>query len=189
MYPWCLLVSSHPHLIISLCSCTPGACWYPCILISSYPLVHILWVLLNILVSSHPHILKFMYSECLLVSSHRYILMSLVSCTMGVCWYPCILTSSYPSCTPGACCYPHTLISLGSCAPGTCWYPCILTFSYPQCSFLFRKLESDKNNGCNEKIMAFMETTNCSNNFLTNWYTYSENWLHRVKSLQMLLLL
>ena len=74
MYSRCLLVSSHPHILISLGSC----------------------VLVCNLVSSHPLILRFTYPVCLLVSSHSYILISLGSCTLGACWYPRILTSSYP---------------------------------------------------------------------------------------------
>ena len=56
------LQSSQPHILISLCSCTPGACWFPRILTSSYPYVHVLWVLVGILASTHPHMLKF---QCL----------------------------------------------------------------------------------------------------------------------------
>ena len=61
MYSGCLQ-SSQPHILISLCSCTPGACWFPRILTSSYPYVHVLWVLVGILASTHPHMLKF---QCL----------------------------------------------------------------------------------------------------------------------------
>ena len=76
MHSGCLLVSSHPYILISLGSCTP--------------------VLVGILVSSHPHILRFMYPGCLLVFSYPPILIPLGSCTPGACWYPRILTSSYP---------------------------------------------------------------------------------------------
>ena len=68
-----LLASSHPHILISL-----G-----------------LYVLACNLVSSHPLILRFMYSVCLLLFLHPYILISLGLCTLGACWYPRILTSSY----------------------------------------------------------------------------------------------
>ena len=95
MYSGCLQ-SSQPHIVISLGSCTPIACWYPHILISlgpctpgacgypsilislgsctpdtrwfsriltsSYPYVHVLWVLVGILASTHPHMLRF---QCL----------------------------------------------------------------------------------------------------------------------------
>ena len=96
MYFVCLLVSSHPHILISLGSCTLGACWYSRILTSSCPYVHVLRVLVGILAFSHPHILRLMYSGCLLLSSHPHILISLRSCALGACWYPRILTSSYP---------------------------------------------------------------------------------------------
>ena len=56
MYSGCLLVSSHPHILISLRSCILGACWYLRILTSSYPYVHVLWVLASILASSHPQV-------------------------------------------------------------------------------------------------------------------------------------
>ena len=84
-----LLVSSHPHILISLglcmlaCdlvsiflslgSCTLCACCYPRILISSYPQIHVLCVLVGILASSHPHTLRFMQSGFLLVPSHLHI--------------------------------------------------------------------------------------------------------------------
>ena len=63
MYYGCLLVSSHPHILMSLVSCTPGACWYPRIFTSSYPQVHVLHVLVDNLASSHPHIAN--VSSCL----------------------------------------------------------------------------------------------------------------------------
>ena len=56
MYPGCLLVSLHRH-----------------ILISSYPQVHVPLVLIGILASSHPHSLRFMQSGFLLVPSHPHI--------------------------------------------------------------------------------------------------------------------
>ena len=74
MYSRYLLVSLHPHILISL-----GLRMLSCNLVSSHPLV-----------------LTFMYSVCLLLSAHPYILISLGSCTLGACWYPRILTSSYP---------------------------------------------------------------------------------------------
>ena len=113
MYSVYLLVSSHYHILISLGSCTLGACWYPRIITSSYPQVHVLWVLVGIPASSHPHILRFIVSGCFLVSLDPYILISLTSCTPGACWYPGIFTS------------------LGSCTPGACQYPRFLTPSYP----------------------------------------------------------
>ena len=79
-----LLLSSHPHILISLCLCVLACilaslhphvfrficpCFYSCIIISSGSCV-----LICILASSHPHILRFMCA----------------------CWYPRIFTSSYP---------------------------------------------------------------------------------------------
>ena len=103
-----VLVSSHSYILISSGSCAlvciPGfSCpqVYVCLLITLYP--HILvslgsctHMLVGILAFLHPHLLRFMYSRCLLVSSHPHILISLGSCTLGACWYPRILTSSYP---------------------------------------------------------------------------------------------
>ena len=106
MYSVRLLVSSHPHILISLCSCTPGAFWYPCILTFSYPQVRV----------------------CLHVTLYPHILLSLGSCTLCACWYPHILISLC-SCTPGAGWYPRILISLGLCTPSACWYPRILIYS------------------------------------------------------------
>ena len=91
----CLLVTSHPHIILSSGSCIWCACWYPHILTSSYPYVCVLRLLVGTLTSSHPHILMFVYSVCLLVSSQPHILIFLGSYTPGACWYPCILISSY----------------------------------------------------------------------------------------------
>ena len=108
MYSVYLLVSSHYHILISLGSCTLGACWYPRILTSSYSQVHCLRVLLGIPGSLYSHILNFMHSGCLLVSRHLYILRFMNS--------GCLLVSSLP----------HTLISLHSCTLGACWYPDIL---------------------------------------------------------------
>ena len=88
MYSGCLLVSSHPHILISLGSSTLSACWYSCILTSSYPYVHVLWVFVNILASSHPHILRFMYFGYLLVSSHSH--------TLRFMYCRCLLISSHP---------------------------------------------------------------------------------------------
>ena len=95
MYLVCLLVSSHPHILISLGLCTMSACWYSHVRTSSYPYVHVLQVLVGTLTSSHPHILMFVYSVCLLVSSQPHILIFLGSYTPGACWYPCIFISSY----------------------------------------------------------------------------------------------
>ena len=111
-----LFISSHPHILRFLCTCL-----YPCILASLYPYVRVyllvsshphilrfmclhlhpcilissgLCVLACILVSSYPLILRLMYCGYVLVSSHPHILIG--SCTPGACWYPRILTSSYP---------------------------------------------------------------------------------------------
>ena len=152
-YMFDLFISSHPHILISL-----GSCSLTCIL-----------------ASSHPHILMFVF---FLVSSHPYVLISSDLCTLAASLHPHILRfvcaclsphilltlRSYTLC---ACWFTHIPISLGSCILGVCWYPRILTCSYPQCSHLFRKLESDKNNGFNEKETVFMETNNDSNKFVT----------------------
>ena len=53
IYSVCLMLSLHTHILLSLGSCTPGACWYPCILKSSYPYIHVLWVLVGIFAPSH----------------------------------------------------------------------------------------------------------------------------------------
>ena len=100
MYFVCLLVSSHRHILISVGSCTTGACWYPHTLTSSYISVvsgtpGACWYP-RILTSSYPY--RFMNYGCLVVSSHPHILISLVSFTPGACWYP----------------HSHILISLDS---------------------------------------------------------------------------
>ena len=82
----CILASLHPHILRFICSFS-----HPCILISLG-----LCVLACNLVSLHHLILRFTYSVCLLVSSYPYTLISLGSCILGACWYPRILTSSYP---------------------------------------------------------------------------------------------
>ena len=69
MYSGCLLVSLHPHIIIS-----SGSCVFTCIPAFSYSQVRV----------------------CLLVSSYPHIFLPLGSCTLGVYWYLRILTSSYP---------------------------------------------------------------------------------------------
>ena len=116
-----LLVSSHLYIFISSVSC--ALAYIPA---SSYPQVHI-WLLVN-LVSSHPPILRLMYSVYVLVSVHFHILISLSPCNLGACWcwYPRILTSSYPH-VPWfvfASSHPH-IFSFGY----TRWYPWILTSS------------------------------------------------------------
>ena len=58
----CLLVSSYPHILIFLRSCTLVDSWYPRILTSSYPYLHLLQVILGILIFSHLHILRFQCS-------------------------------------------------------------------------------------------------------------------------------
>ena len=77
-----LSLYSYILMLLYLGSRVLCAYWYPCIFTSSYPLVHILWVLVN---TSHPYILSFMYSGFLLVFLHTHILMSLGSCTLGAC--------------------------------------------------------------------------------------------------------
>ena len=84
-YSVCLLVSLHPHILISLGSCALGVSWYFLILTSSYLQVHVLWELVNILASSHPPILKFMYSGCLLVTSYPHLFIFLGSYSLGAC--------------------------------------------------------------------------------------------------------
>ena len=81
----CSLVTSYPHILLSLSSSILCACWYPCILTLRYRSCHVLRVLVDILASSHPHILMFMYSGCLSISSHLHILISSGSCTLGAC--------------------------------------------------------------------------------------------------------
>ena len=132
----CILSSSHPHNLIFACT---FLC--PRILTSWYCQVHV-----PLLGSLPPHILR------LLVTLYPHMLLSLGSCTLCACWYPRILTSSYPY--------------ICSCILDVCWYPRILTSSYPcvhvvwalaniltsshfhilrlQCLYLFGELESDK---------------------------------------------
>ena len=87
--PMCLLLTSYPHILLSLGSCTLCARWYPRILTSSYPYVHVLRVLVGILASWHPHyvhvlrllvgilgswhspIFTFMYSGCRKVAENK----------------------------------------------------------------------------------------------------------------------
>ena len=85
MHSVCLLLSSSPHILISLCSCMPACILHPYILISSgsyicpclHPCILITsgsCVLACTLASSHPHILRFICA----------------------CWYPRIFTFLYP---------------------------------------------------------------------------------------------
>ena len=106
-----LVISSHPHILISLGICTLACilasshpyifmfecpCLYRCILTSSilrfmcprlHPCIFIFLVscvLASNLLSSHPLILGLVYSMCLLVSSHPHLLISL-SCNVHTC--------------------------------------------------------------------------------------------------------
>ena len=145
-----LLVSSHPHFLMFVCTCL-----YPRILTSSY--LQVVWsleitymfdifdwlisshsqILISlgscafscILASSHPHILVCVY---LLVSSHPYILVSSgsypLSCILigsGSCALACILASSHPHMLRLMC--ASMLISSGQCVLDT--NNCILAFS------------------------------------------------------------
>ena len=65
-------------------------CLHPCILISLS-----FCVLAFNLLSSHPLIFRFMFSVCLLVPRIFTSSIPLGSCTLGACWYPRVLTSSY----------------------------------------------------------------------------------------------
>ena len=91
-------------------------------------------------------------SSDLLVTLYPHILLSLGSCTLCVCCYPCIFLSSYPqvhvlqdwyprvlrSSYPQVyvflfvTLYPHILLSLGSYTLCACCYISILMASYPQ---------------------------------------------------------
>ena len=127
----CILASLHPYILMFVCTCL-----YPRILTPSYSQVHVpspkslhprilrfVCAYACNLVSSHPLILRLMYSMCLLVSSHFHVLISLGSCTLGACWYPRILTSSYP--------YVYVLrVLVGILASS---HPYILTFIYSGC--------------------------------------------------------
>ena len=114
----CILASLYPHILRSMYS--------RYLLVSSHSRVLIslgLYVLACNLLSSHPLILRFMYSvysvySVYLVSSNSYILISLISCTLGACWYPRTLRLIYSR-------------SLGSCILEAYWYPRIFTSSYP----------------------------------------------------------
>ena len=124
---FCILASSHPYILMFVCTC-----FYPCILTFSY--LQVVWSLevtymfdiFDWLISWHPHIFRFL-------------------CT---CLYPRILTSPYPyicvyflvSSHPSSdCLHPFILIFSDSCSDChilkfmcACWYPRNLTFSYPQ---------------------------------------------------------
>ena len=99
-----LFISSHPHILMFVCTCL-----YPRILTSSYLQIH-----MPLLTSLQPHILRFVYAflypsiltsscphtqvyMCQLVSSHPCILISSGSCVLAL--YSCILTASYPHVT------------------------------------------------------------------------------------------
>ena len=94
-----LPVSSHPHILMLVCTCL-----YPRILTSSYLLVHmpslsslhphnlissVSHVLACIFASLHPHILRFI--SVWIVSLHPHILRFICACL-----YTCTPTSSYP---------------------------------------------------------------------------------------------
>ena len=137
-----LFISLHPLVLIFFCLCVLACVFvslHPCILRFMHPCLHPCMLISSgsdaltcNLVSSHPYIVKVMYFVC--------------------CWYPHILTSSYPQ--------VHVLwVILG-----------ILAFSHPhfqnfRCQKLFRKLESDKNNGCNEKKRALWKQIMYLSNF------------------------
>ena len=96
-----LLISLHPHILISLVSCV-----LTCILTSSHP-----YFLCSCELSCIPHLYNLIYS--------------------GSCAVACIPESSYPQVRVCllVTSHPHFLISLGSCTPGAFWYPRILTSS------------------------------------------------------------
>ena len=106
---WCLLVSSHSHILIA-----SGT-----------------YVLVGILASFHPRIL--IYSDscvfgCILASSHPYVIFP------GLYVFTCILPSSHP-CTVRfvrTCWYPCIVISSDSYV-----FPFVLASSYPQIHVCF----------------------------------------------------
>ena len=98
------LGSSHPYIFMPVCTY-----FYPCILTSSYPQVHI-----PSLASQH------LIFSGLLVTSYHHTLLSLGSCTLCACWYPSILTSSHP--------HIFTFMYSGCLLASS--YPHILTFMY-----------------------------------------------------------
>ena len=96
-----LLISSHPHILISSVSCVLA-----CTLTSSHPYILVFMCTCLYPTSLHTHILRFMCRRlhpCILLSSDSrvlacnlasHILISLDSCSPGAFWYPRILTSS-----------------------------------------------------------------------------------------------
>ena len=168
-----LLVSLHPHIFTSLCSCVPA-----CILASSYAQVHV-----PSLASLHPHILRLIcvslypriitssYPQvhvCLLVSLHPKILVSSGSCVLV-----CIFTSL------------HRHILRFMCA---CLYPCILTSSYFQvhewflvylhhhmlvASGLCANILSIQMNNCILASLSSLVLGNCAGQFVNNLQIFS----------------
>ena len=114
----CILVSLHSHILRVMCPnlhpcifMSSGLYVLPYSIVSSHPLILRLMYSVCLLVSSHPYILISSGScaltcihaslcpqvcMCFLTASYPHILLSLGSCTPGACWYPRILTSSYP---------------------------------------------------------------------------------------------
>ena len=114
-------------------------CLYPRILISS-----VSCVLACTLTPSHPYILVFMCTCLYPTSLHTHILRFMCRRL-----HPCILLSSGSrvlACNLASS-HPHVLRFMFSRCFLVSSYPHILRF---QCSQIFRKLESDKNNGSNE---------------------------------------
>ena len=173
----CILASSHPHIIMFVCTCL-----YPRIITSSYFQVH-----MPLLTSLHPHILRFMcaclypciftssYPQvymCQLVSSHPCILISSGSFVLA-----CILRSSHPhilrfmcGCLILASSHPHILRFMRA-----CWYPHILISSYPQvfvcqlvCSHLQVNLFSIRMNNCILASSSSLVLRNCASQFVKN---------------------
>ena len=135
-----LFISSHLHILISLCSCVLA-----CILASLHP--HIFRFICPCL---HPWILISSGScvlACILASSHtyipRFICVSLYPhIFMCACLYPCIRTSSCPQVHVRllVSSHSHNLVSSGLCVltnisypRSTCsWYEWIIAFSHLQ---------------------------------------------------------
>ena len=104
----CLLLYSHPYILISLGayaltrSLHPHilslvcACLYPHVLTSSYPVLRLMYSVC-LLVTSDPHILilRFMYSGYLLVSSLSHTLRFMYSRCLLISLHPHILISQY----------------------------------------------------------------------------------------------
>ena len=112
-----LCPSLHPHILLSLCS----------------------RVLAFVFASLHPHILRFMFPRlqpCILISS-------------DLCVLPCNLVSAHRLILRLVYCM-CLLVPLHSHILRFMYSGCLLISSHPhilrsQCSYLFRKLESDKN--------------------------------------------